>query len=67
MPTRTGKILYLSMWDGKPKWDFNPENACYWDDEDKAQKFGDNWFKECKAWKVVEAVVDLNEVIRRQG
>lgn len=59
MLTKTEKKLYLSMVEGDPTWSFNPHTACYWNDEDTAEQFAKNWFKNFKAYKVEEVGIDI--------
>jgi hypothetical protein len=62
MKTEKGKKLYLSMWDGHPKWTFDFDKACYWDTEEMAEKFSKEWFKSFTDWRVEEIKVDINKV-----
>jgi len=62
MKTEKGKNLYLSMWDGHPKWTFDFDKACYWDTEEMAEKFSKEWFKSFTEWRVEEIKVDINKV-----
>ncbi len=63
MKTKEEKTLYLSMWDGSPKWTFDFNEACYWDSEETARKFSKGWFKNFTGWQVEEIKVDINKVI----
>lgn len=60
METKTGKVLYLSLWDGKPKRSFDFSQACYWDHEESARKFAKRWFKDFTGWKVKEIKVNMD-------
>jgi len=62
MQTKVGNKLYLSMWDGHPKWTFDIDKACYWDTEEMAEKFSKEWFKSFTDWRVEEIKVDINKV-----
>jgi hypothetical protein len=62
MQTKVGKKLYLSMWDGHPKWTFDFDKACYWDTEEMAENFSKEWFKSFTDWRVEEIKVDINKV-----
>jgi len=63
MKTKTGKKLYLSMWDGNPKWTFDFDQACYWNSEEMAEKFSKEWFKSFTDWMVEKISVNINEMI----
>jgi hypothetical protein len=62
MQTKAGKKLYLSMWDGHPKWTFDFDEACYWDTEEMAENFSREWFKNFTGWAVEEIKIDINKV-----
>jgi hypothetical protein len=62
MNTQNGKTLYLSMWDDKPKWTFDINEACYWNTEDTALKFANKWFKNFNDWSVKEITVNVNKI-----
>ena len=63
MKTKAGKKLYLSMWDGNPKWTFDFDEACYWDTEEMAKKFCGRWFKSFSDWLVEKVSVNINQMI----
>jgi hypothetical protein len=63
MKTQKGKKLYLSIWDGDPKWTFDFNEACYWNTEEMAEKFCRQWFKSFTDWLIEEIRVKTNQII----
>ena len=63
MLTKTGKVVYLSMCDGKPTWTFNKSDACWWDTVPMAENFCKSWFKNFKDWRIEEIKTDLNKIL----
>lgn len=51
------------MMTGLPTWSFNPHNACYWNDEETATGFAEDWFKDFKRYKVEEVGIDIKEEV----
>lgn len=62
MKTKTGKSMFLSLWEGTPKWTFDFNKSCYWDSEEVAERFAKRWFKTFKDWKVKEIKVNTQNL-----
>lgn len=62
MKNKTGKDMFLSLWEGKPKWTFDFNGSCRWDTEEMAEKFAKKWFKAFKGWNIKEIKVNIQKL-----
>jgi hypothetical protein len=62
METKTGRKLYLSIWEGHPKWTFGFDMVCFWDSKEMAENFTEKWLKSFINWQVEAIKVDMKNV-----
>jgi len=60
--TKTGRKLYLSIWEDQPKWTFGFDMVCFWDSKEMAENFSEKWLKTFIDWRVEVIKVDMKSV-----
>lgn len=59
MQTKTDKTLYLMSCNEEFKWTFDYEEGLWFNTENEAKKFANEYFKRFKNWKIKEVYANI--------